>query len=173
MPQRNWHGSWHPSRSFATIIHILCVPLLICMSFQVLLCAIPVPDFVPSIQYSFSAHLAFEFNFSALHAALYLAYHFILQPTVTALLYTPQMVLSLLSATAYSRSGNITRPAILHAVSWILHFIGHAVAENRTPAPLDTFVMGAVALTPFMTSPDFLYKLGYRPRMYKELDKKR
>jgi hypothetical protein len=41
---------------------------------------IPVPSFVPAIHYSFSDYFAFDLNYSAIHAALYLAYYFALEP---------------------------------------------------------------------------------------------
>ncbi|KAJ7085613.1 hypothetical protein C8R43DRAFT_909185 [Mycena crocata] len=168
--QLDGNGAWHSSHHLAPIIYIVSVPLLICMSFQVLLCAIPVPDFLPSIHYSFSAYLTLDLDFAAIHSVLYLVYYFNLRPIVTALVYAPHMVLSLLTATAYARSAdNITPAAILHALSWLLQFVAQAIAEKRAPAVLDTLVLGAVALLPFLTNPHLLDKLGYRPRMYKEL----
>ena len=41
---------------------------------------IPVPEFVPKIRHAFNDHLVFELNVPAVHAALYLAYYFALEP---------------------------------------------------------------------------------------------
>ncbi|KAJ6599359.1 hypothetical protein DFH09DRAFT_1130839 [Mycena vulgaris] len=165
--QLTFYGAYHSNR-INIIIHVICVPLLL-WSFQVMASQIPVPAFVPAIHHSFSEHLVFDLNYSAIHAALYLAYYFALEP-VAALLYTPQLVLSLLTATAYSRStGHITQAGILHAFSWVAQFLGHGVAEKRAPALLDN-LLGAVVLAPFFVHLEVLFMLGYRPEMHKQLN---
>jgi uncharacterized membrane protein YGL010W len=59
------------------------------------------------------------------------------------LLYAPQLALSLLTATAFSRNpDHITQAAILHAVSWVAQFLGHGLAEKRAPALLDNLLGG-------------------------------
>ncbi|KAJ7667716.1 hypothetical protein DFH06DRAFT_983759 [Mycena polygramma] len=165
--QLTFYGAYHSNR-INIAIHLICVPLLLCPSFQVLASQIPVPSFVPAIHHSFSDHLVFDLNYSALHAALYLAYYCALEP-VAALLYTPQMVLSLLTATAYSRSsGHITHAIILHSCAWVAQFLGHGVAEKRAPALFDN-LLGAVVLAPFFVHLEVLFKLGYRPELHKQL----
>lgn len=58
-------------------------------------------------------------------------------------LYAPQMVLSLLTATAYGyRPDSIRNAIIIQVISWIAQFIGHGVAEGRAPALLDNIVGG-------------------------------
>ncbi|KAJ7507465.1 hypothetical protein B0H11DRAFT_1705232 [Mycena galericulata] len=164
--QLTFYGAYHSNR-VNVLIHIICVPLL--LSFQVLAATIPVPSFVPAIHHSFSDHLVFDLNFSAIHAGLYLAYYFILEP-VAALLYAPQMVLSLLTATAYARSpSHIPLAGLLHGVSWVAQFLGHGLAEKRAPALLDNLI-GAVVLAPFFVHLEILFKLGYRPQMHKQLN---
>ncbi|KAJ7117309.1 hypothetical protein C8R43DRAFT_1091130 [Mycena crocata] len=162
--QLTFYGAYHSNR-VNVAIHILCVPL----SFQVMASEIPVPAFLPALHHSFSDYLVFDLNYPAIHAALYLAYYFALEP-VAALLYAPQMFLSLLTATAYSLSaGHVTQAIILHAFSWVAQFLGHGIAEKRAPALFDNLV-GAVVLAPFFVHLEILFKLGYRPQMHKELN---
>jgi len=165
--QLTFYGAYHSNR-INILIHVIFVPVLL-WSFQVMASQIPVPSFVPAIQHRFSDYLLFDLNISALHAALYLGYYFALEP-VAALLYTPQLVLSLLSATAFSRTaGHITQAAILHTFSWVAQFIGHGVAEGRAPALFDNLI-GAVVLAPFFVHLEILFTLGYRPGMHKQLN---
>jgi len=129
---------------------------------------IPVPSFIPAIDHKFNDYLIFDLNVSAVIAVLYLLYYFILEPTA-ALLYTPQMVLSLLTATAFSRSSTrIVYAALIHGVCWIAQFLGHGLAEKRAPALLDNLI-GAVVLAPFFVHLEVLFKLGYKPQMHKRL----
>lgn len=59
------------------------------------------------------------------------------------LLYTPQMVLSLLTATAYSKgAGHMSNAGIIHALSWVAQFLGHGLAEKRAPALVDNLLGG-------------------------------
>ena len=43
--------------------------------------ALPVPDFFPLVHLAFNDYLAFDLNWSAIHAALYIVYYFVLEPT--------------------------------------------------------------------------------------------
>ncbi|KAJ7283507.1 hypothetical protein C8J57DRAFT_1292763 [Mycena rebaudengoi] len=165
--QLTFYGAYHSNRT-NIIIHCICVPLLM-WSFQVMACGIPVPSFVPRVHYVFSDHLVFDLNYSAIQAILYLTYYFALEP-IAALLYTPSMVMSLLTATAYSgSSSHIVNAGILHALSWVAQFLGHGLAEKRAPALLDN-LLGAVVLAPFFVHLEVLFLLGYRPQMHKELN---
>lgn len=96
------------------------------------------------------------------------------------------MILSLLTATAYSRtSAHITNAGLLHAVSWVAQFLGHGLAEGRAPALLDNILGGmyfisrpfvsakfpqAVVLAPFFVHLEILFGLGYRPEMHKHIN---
>ncbi|KAJ7638582.1 hypothetical protein FB45DRAFT_903290 [Roridomyces roridus] len=165
--QLTFYGAYH-SNPVNVLIHVICVPLLL-WSGQVMAATIPVPAFLPTVHIAFSEHLVFDLNYSAIHAALYLIYYFILEP-VAALLYAPQIVLSLLTATAFSRSpDHIMYAGLLHGISWIAQFLGHGVAEKRAPALLDN-LLGAVVLAPFFVHLEILFKLGYRPQLHKDLN---
>ncbi|KAJ7276145.1 hypothetical protein B0H12DRAFT_1083801 [Mycena haematopus] len=165
--QLTFYGAYHSNR-INVIIHVICVPLLL-WSGLVMGTKIPVPSFFPPIHHAFSDYLVFDLNYPTIYAAICLAYYFVLEP-VAALLYTPQMILTLLSATAYSHSaGHISQATILHAFCWVAQFIGHGVAEKRAPALLDN-VLGAVVLAPFFVHVEVLFALGYRPEMHKQLN---
>jgi hypothetical protein len=49
-------------------------------TFQVLTSAIPVPEFVPAVRYTFNDYFVFDLNAPAIHAALYLVYYLLLEP---------------------------------------------------------------------------------------------
>ncbi|KAF8631181.1 hypothetical protein AX15_002516 [Amanita polypyramis BW_CC] len=142
-------------------------------TFQVFASKLPLPSSVPAVHYEINNYLVFSLNVPAIHYVLYILYYFMLEP-VAALLYLPQMTLSLLTATAFSRgSAHITQAAILHAVSWIAQFIGHGFAEKRSPALLDNLVGAtptAVVLAPFFVHLEILFKLGYRPDMHRRIN---
>ncbi|ETW84268.1 hypothetical protein HETIRDRAFT_439100 [Heterobasidion irregulare TC 32-1] len=164
--QLTFYGAYHSNPTNVNI-HIICVPLLL-WSFQVLSSTLPVPDFFPAVAHKFNDYLLFDFNVAAVHAAIYLAYYFVLDP-VAAFLYTPQMIVSLLTAISFSKKAdNITIAALLHAVSWIAQFVGHGFAEKRAPALLDNLI-GAVVLAPFFVHLEVLFMLGYRPELHKQL----
>jgi len=164
--QLTFYGAYH-SNKINVLVHIICVPIIL-WSFQVMASQIPVPSFIPAIDHKFNDYLIFDLNVSAVIAVLYLLYYFILEPTA-ALLYTPQMVLSLLTATAFSRSSTrIVYAALIHGVCWIAQFLGHGLAEKRAPALLDNLI-GAVVLAPFFVHLEVLFKLGYKPQMHKRL----
>lgn len=63
------------------------------------------------------------------------------------MLYAPQMILSVLTATAFAQKpGGINQAALLHAASWVAQFLGHGLAEKRAPALLDNLVGGKLSL---------------------------
>ncbi|KAJ7068006.1 hypothetical protein C8F01DRAFT_1116529 [Mycena amicta] len=165
--QLTFYGAYHANR-INVLIHIICVPLILWSAF-VMAATIPVPDAVPKIHYVVNDYLVFDLNFSSITATIYLAYYYALEP-VAALLYTPQMAFGLLSAIAYARSpAHITNAIILHGVCWIAQFLGHGLAEKRSPALLDN-LLGAVVLAPFFVHLELLFGLGYRPEMHKHLN---
>ncbi|KIK80975.1 hypothetical protein PAXRUDRAFT_833190 [Paxillus rubicundulus Ve08.2h10] len=164
--QLTFYGSYH-SHPVNVFIHIFGVPTLL-WSALVLIALIPLPAALPALHHVFNGFLVFDVNASALVAAFYLSYYFLLDP-VAALLYTPQLVLSLLTATAYSYRPDSDRNAIIiQLVSWVAQFLGHGLAEGRAPALLDN-ILGAVVLAPFFVHLELLFKLGYRPQLHEQL----
>ncbi|KAF7981594.1 hypothetical protein HWV62_32646 [Athelia sp. TMB] len=132
---------------------------------------------LPAVHHEFTPYLVFDLKFPAVMAGSYLLYYFALEP-VAALIYAPQMILSLLTATAFYYHGGDSRIAIagaLHAVSWIAQFAGHGFAEKRAPALLDNLLGGKlisnipIVLAPFFVHLEVLFHFGYRPALHKEV----
>ncbi|KAJ3565802.1 hypothetical protein NP233_g7411 [Leucocoprinus birnbaumii] len=165
--QLTFYGAYHSNR-INVLIHIICVPILL-WTFQVLATQIPVPSLIPAIHHKFNDYLVFDLNWPSIHAGLYLLYYLALEP-VAALLYVPQMTLSVLTATAFAQQSDaINRAALLHAGSWVAQFLGHGLAEKRAPALLDNLI-GAVVLAPFFVHLELLFKAGYRPEFHRRIN---
>ncbi|KAF6742623.1 hypothetical protein DFP72DRAFT_937848 [Ephemerocybe angulata] len=165
--QLTFYGAYH-SNKVNVLIHIVCVPFILWSAYA-LAAPAPVPEFFPKIHYVINEYLVFDLNWPAVAAAAYLGYYFVLEP-FAALLYAPQIALSLLSATAFSYKPNHALYAgALHAFTWIAQFYGHGVHEGRAPALLDNLV-GALVLAPFFVHLEILFKLGYRPEMHKRIN---
>lgn len=165
--QLTFYGAYH-SNKVNVLIHIICVPIIL-WSAHALVAPLPMPSFMPTVHYAFNEYLVFDLNYATIHAALYLVYYFILEP-VAALFYAPQLVLSLLSAIAFSqRPGYLIWAGLLQAASWVAQFLGHGLAEKRAPALLDNLI-GAVVLAPFFVHLEILFGLGYRPAMHKRIN---
>jgi 2-hydroxy fatty acid dioxygenase len=152
------------------------VPIILWTA-QVFASRIPLPAFIPRYTYVFNEHLLFEVNFPALLTGAYLAYYYALEPVAAVrpsllnmdqlrqntdlfmqpqFLYTPQLMLSLLTATALSHDSRSVEYAILlHITAWVAQFLGHGVAEKRAPALLDNLIGGlsfAFCAVPLMTN---------------------
>jgi len=164
--QLTFYGAYH-SNKWNVLIHVTCVPLIL-WSAQVFLSAAPTPSWFPNYTHIFNEYASFEWTWATILAIIYQAYYFALEP-VAATIYLPQMVAMLLTATSYAHRDHGQRNALyLHICSWIMQFIGHGVAEGRSPALLDNIV-GAVALAPFFVHLEVLFFLGYRKKFHKEL----
>jgi len=138
-------------------------------SFQAFLAPFHLPPFVPTYHRVITDYMVFETNYATLMGAIYLAYYLLLEP-VAALLYAPQMIITVLTATAFGKDPSHT-PAIIaiHVLCWIAQFAGHGLAEKRAPALLDN-LLGAVVLAPFFVHLEILFGLGYRPAMHKRIN---
>lgn len=164
--QLAFYGAYH-THPVNILIHVFGVPAIL-WSALVLITRIPPPSLLPPVKHAINNYMIFEMNAPAVTAAFYMAYYFILDP-IAAFLYAPQMVLSLLTATAYGyRPDSIRNAIIIQVISWIAQFIGHGVAEGRAPALLDNIV-GALVLAPFFVHLELLFKMGYRPELQKQL----
>jgi hypothetical protein len=77
-------------------------------------------------------------------------------------LYTPQLFLSLLTATSFSYTDlGVEYAVALHAIGWVAQFIGHGYAEKRAPALLDNLVGGMCFLgIPFWLGNSFPSSFG-------------
>ncbi|KAF4619744.1 hypothetical protein D9613_005385 [Agrocybe pediades] len=165
--QLAFYGAYH-SNKVNVLIHICCVPLIL-WSFQALVAPLKVPGFLPTYYYRINDYLVFDVNWATIMGVIYLAYYFMLEP-LAAFLYTPQMAMMVMSATAFSQKpGYFSQAVAVHAICWIAQFIGHGVAEKRAPALLDNLI-GAVVLAPFFVHLELLYGVGYRPEMHKRVN---
>jgi uncharacterized membrane protein YGL010W len=164
--QLTFYGAYH-SNTVNVLIHVTCVPLIM-WSFQVLAYDLPRPTFLPQIEYHVNDYLKFEVTYGTLQGFVWLAYYYLLEP-VAALLYTPQAILSVLTANAFAqRPDHLKEALVVHVACWIAQFVGHGVYEGRSPALLDNLV-GALVLAPFFVHIEILFKLGYRPAMHRQL----
>lgn len=72
----------------------------------------------------------------------YALYYLTLEP-VAALLYLPQLALSMLAANAFAERADANNIAgIVHVFSWVAQFVGHGAAEGRAPALKDNILGG-------------------------------
>lgn len=128
-----------------------------------LLCDLPNPTFLPQIHYDYTHYLKFEFSYGTLQGLVWLAYYYVLDPLgavrliqicyrrrthrflfLLQFLYTPQAILSILTANAFAQRANHTNIGlIVHVGSWIAQILGHKFAEGRSPALLDNPVNGS------------------------------
>jgi len=160
-----FYGAYHSNKT-NVLIHILCVPLIV-WSFQAIIAPFKL-TFIPAYHFAFNDYLVFDTNCATLMAVVYIVYYLLLEP-VAALLYTPQLIVTLLTATAFSARDNYQTIAwSVHVICWIAQFVGHGVAEGRAPALLDN-LLGAVVLAPFFVHLEVLFALGYRPKMCKRI----
>jgi len=164
--QLAFYGSYH-SHPINIVVHVIFVPLIM-WSFQVLTYDLPRPTFLPQVQYHFNDYLKFEVTYGTLQGLLWLAYYYFLDP-LAAVLYTPQAILSVLAANAFAQRADHTSIAfIVHVASWVAQIASHKFAEGRSPALLDNPV-NALVLAPFFVHLEILFKLGYKPAMYRQL----
>ena len=57
----------------------------------------------------------------------------------------------------------------LFTIGWIFQFVGHGVFEKRRPALIDNLVQSLV-LAPYFIMFEFLFKLGFMPRLKATLE---
>ena len=130
-------------------------------SFQAFLAPFRPPPFVPVYRHVINDYMMFETNYATLMGTVYIAYYLLLEPVAAVssfllrphncdylymnlkLLYAPQMIIIILTATAFGQSPSHT-PAIIaiHVLCWIAQFVGHGLAEKRAPALLDNLLGG-------------------------------
>jgi len=164
--QLTFYGAYHHN-STNIAIHELCVPLLL-WSGLVLGSAIPTQGLFSPLHIELNPYLVFDLKFPFLYALVSMVFYFAMEP-IAALLYTPQMVLTLLTATAFSyRPQALAIAGGLHVVSWIAQFVGHFGAEGRAPALVDNLLQ-AFLLAPFFVHFEILFMLGYKPELQKHL----
>ncbi|GAA5806121.1 hypothetical protein EDC94DRAFT_608799 [Helicostylum pulchrum] len=112
---------------------------------------------------------AFGPNLSFFTVLSYLVYYAILDP-IAASIASPFLLGMSYSATSFLKNTpNANRTAIiLHITSWVFQFLGHGLAEKRSPKLLDNAVQALVS-APYFVFFEALFFLGYRPKLYKEV----
>ncbi|KAH8818577.1 hypothetical protein DL96DRAFT_365146 [Flagelloscypha sp. PMI_526] len=164
--QLTFYGAYHANHT-NIVIHMIFVPIII-WTFQVMLSSVGMPHWFPEVHYQVNDYMAFDLNWAAIQAALYLVYYFILEPVAT-ILYIPQVAVSLLTATAFKdRPNALIIAGVLNVLSYIAQFVGHGVFEGRAPALLDNLLQANV-LAPFFVHLEMLFSIGYRPKFHKRL----
>ncbi|ORY95885.1 hypothetical protein BCR43DRAFT_557753 [Syncephalastrum racemosum] len=108
-------------------------------------------------------------NLSFFTVAGYSLYYTLLDPIASAL-YAPFLYGMCYTATNFERQHANAIPIALtgHVVAWIAQFLGHGVAEKRSPRLMDNLVQALVS-APYFVFFEVLFKLGYRPQLYKEM----
>lgn len=173
-------------------------------------CEIPKPSFMPSFNHEFNQFLVFDLNWPFIYTSLSFLYYLALDPVATVcflsyflrstshspqivqLIYAPQLALTLLSAIAFSNYQRfpLTKAGIIHVSAWIAQFLGHGLAEKRSPALVDNLLSGeslfpivcpcrsmylsgrthpAVVLAPLFVHFEILFYFGYKPDLQKRL----
>ncbi|KAG1641167.1 hypothetical protein G6F44_006103 [Rhizopus delemar] len=99
----------------------------------------------------------------------YLCYYTILDP-VAASLSAPFLITMSYTATKFWKTNpNATKIAIIIQIaSWTFQFLGHGLAEKRSPKLLDNLVQALVS-APYFVFFEVLFYLGYRPELHKEV----
>ncbi|KAI8327763.1 hypothetical protein EDC96DRAFT_531312 [Choanephora cucurbitarum] len=111
----------------------------------------------------------FEPNLSFFVTLFYLTYYTLLDP-IAATLAAPFLLTACYTATAFLiNHPEANKVAIwIHIASWIFQFLGHGVAEKRSPKLLDNLVQALVS-APYFVFFEVLFFLGYRPQLHKEV----
>ncbi|KAG1217613.1 hypothetical protein G6F35_009007 [Rhizopus arrhizus] len=89
---------------------------------------------------------------------------------VAASLSAPFLIAMSYTATKFLKTNpNATKIAIIiQIVSWTFQFLGHGLAEKRSPKLLDNLVQAFVS-APYFVFFEVLFHLGYRPELHKEV----
>ncbi|KAG2174064.1 hypothetical protein INT44_000178 [Umbelopsis vinacea] len=170
----------HHNNKVNVIIHIICVPIIFWTAsftnafgttFTALVFASntgPLLD-VSALPSYLQWLKLFGPDLGFFAAVFYSVYYLFLDPA-TALLYAPVLYgMSYYATYLHRTNAEANNIALgLHIVSWILQFIGHGVAEKRSPKLLDNLIQ-ALVLAPFFVFFEILFTLGYRPKLHKEM----
>ncbi|CEP18723.1 hypothetical protein [Parasitella parasitica] len=108
-------------------------------------------------------------NLAFFTVVFYLTYYAILDP-IAASIASPILVAMSYTATKFLETNPKANKIALaiHIISWIFQFLGHGLAEKRSPKLLDNLVQALVS-APYFVFFEVLFFLGYRPKLYKEV----
>ncbi|KAI9282763.1 hypothetical protein BY458DRAFT_428475 [Sporodiniella umbellata] len=111
----------------------------------------------------------FETNLPFFVVLGYLGYYAILDPVAAALISPILATMQYTATDFYKKNANANKIALgIHIVSWIFQFLGHGIAEKRSPKLLDNLVQALVS-APYFVFFEILFKLGYRPELHREV----
>ncbi|RCI05308.1 hypothetical protein CU098_013407 [Rhizopus stolonifer] len=159
------YGSHHNNKVNVTI-HMIFVPTIF---WTALVFAANTGPLVNVKDTPFEFLLPFGPNLSFFGAVFYLTYYAILDP-IAASLAAPFLLGASYTATEFlATNPNANKIALgIHIASWIFQFLGHGLAEKRSPKLLDNLVQALVS-APYFVFFEVLFFLGYRPQLYKEV----
>lgn len=152
-------------------IHVCCIPLIL-LTAVYNLTALKIPEPILSAIDLDAKYYPYA-NFATVLSVCYGVYYIMLDlpmglPCALILNFASMQFCKLapqLGSSGYRRSWSI------HAVSWLLQFIGHGVFEKRAPALLDNLVQ-ALVLAPFFAVFELFYFMGFRRDVIENIDKK-
>ncbi|KAJ2960506.1 hypothetical protein NQZ79_g4146 [Umbelopsis isabellina] len=158
----------HHNNTVNVIIHIIFVPTIFWTALVLAANTGPLVD-VSSLPASLHWLTNFGPDLGFFAVVFYSVYYFFLDP-LTALLYAPILYSMSYYATQFLHdNANANNIAIwLNVASWIFQFLGHGLAEKRSPKLVDNLVQ-ALVLAPFFVFFEILFMLGYKPKLHREM----
>jgi len=168
-----WYGEYaaYHINKVNVWIHILCVPLIV---FSLLLGGMAFPldnslltPYLPAVKGLLLPHIAVSF------IILYLGIFSLLLEPFVGLIFNAEVVGMYFAArhiiATYTHQEAIYIALAVHAISWIIQFIGHGSFEKRAPALLTNILQTTVA--PSFVILELLFLLvNYRPAFHKSIE---
>lgn len=163
--QLTFYGQYHNNKT-NKLIHIVCVPLIL---WSALVWAANTGPLLTYDSESLWRLTPFVPNLALFVAIFYIVYYILLEP-VAGVLYSPLLLYMAYNATSFASAypNHNTLAAVVHIASWIFQFIGHGVAEKRSPALKDNIIQ-ALLLAPLFVWLEVLFSLGYRTALQKRV----
>ncbi|KAJ1958819.1 hypothetical protein IWQ62_004841 [Dispira parvispora] len=167
-----FYGAYHHDHR-NVVVHVIFVPAIMWSAFVIAALygpfALP-EDWQNSVWFQRLGELGLQVNLTLLASLVYTAYYMVLDFTA-ALLYLPFLGFACSTATVLAeRSPHALGIAIgVQVTSWLAQFYSHAVYEKRAPALLDN-VAQALLMAPFFVFLEVIFRCGYRPKLYTELN---
>ncbi|KAF9539031.1 hypothetical protein EC957_005860 [Mortierella hygrophila] len=169
----------HHNHPVNVAIHLTCIPLILWSALVFAatsgpLLPSPSPAAVASgATFPVLVDKVFQFATPNLAWAVmvgYVGYYFALDKE-TAFISAPLF----LGAAKFATDFYLTNPSAIriasyiHITAWIAQFIGHGVFEKRAPKLIENLIQ-ALVLAPYFVVWEFLFMIGYRPQLKRELD---
>ncbi|KAI8394197.1 uncharacterized protein BYT42DRAFT_553682 [Radiomyces spectabilis] len=158
----------HHNNKVNVIIHMIFVPIILWSALVFGAKSGPLVD-MNALPSSLQWLKLFGPNLSFFTMCLYSVYYMILDP-VAAALASPLLFAACYHATNFLKTNPqaIKIALSIHIAAWIFQFLGHGVAEKRSPKVLDNLVQACVS-APYFVFFELLFACGYRPQLYREV----